>query len=159
MPESAPVVHCAHVDQIPARTLYRILELRVDVFVVEQECRYRELDGRDLDDGSRQLWITDDSGDQVLATLRLVSEPDGSARIGRVATAVPARGQGLAAALMTEALRLAGARPVLLYAQSYLVGWYERFGFVRDGDDFVEDGIPHTPMRLAADRGGSAPAG
>lgn len=148
MARPAPVVRSAHVDQLPPRTLYRILELRVDVFVVEQQCRYRELDGRDLESGSRQLWITDGTGDRVLATLRLLSEPDGSARIGRVATAVVVRGQGLAAALMAEALLLAGTRPVRLDAQSYLVSWYERFGFVRAGDDFVEDGIPHTPMRL-----------
>jgi ElaA protein len=156
MSGSAPAVHAAHAETLPPRTLYRILALRVDVFVVEQQCRYRELDGRDLEEGSRQLWITDSSGDEVLATLRMLDEADGSVRIGRVATAVAARQRGLAAALMAEALRLAGPRPVRLDAQTYLVGWYERFGFVRAGADFLDDGIPHTPMRLSSgtDAGG-----
>jgi ElaA protein len=64
-----------------------------------------------------------------------------------VATAVPARGQGLAARLMERALDLIGAAPAVLGAQSYLVDWYARFGFVPSGPEYLEDGIPHTPMR------------
>jgi ElaA protein len=130
-------------------TLYRILALRTDVFVVEQNCPYPELDGRDLEPAARQLWAADDDG-TVLATLRLLEDADGVSRIGRVATAKNARGGGHAAKLMEHALELAGARPVVLDAQTYLEGWYARFGFVRDGDEFVEDGIPHVPMRRDA---------
>jgi ElaA protein len=50
---------------------------------------------------------------------------------------------------MRRALELAGEREVVLGAQSYLAEWYAGFGFVRDGEDYVEDGIPHVPMRLA----------
>jgi ElaA protein len=145
MPGPARTVHVAHVDELAPRTLYQLLALRVDVFVVEQQCRYRELDGRDLEPGARQLWV--DDADQVLATLRMLDEPDGSVRIGRVGTAVDARGEGLAAELMRRALTLARDRTVRLDAQTYLVGWYEQFGFVRAGADFLDDGIPHTPMR------------
>ena len=150
MPGTPPVVRSAHVDQLAARTLYRILALRGEVFVVEQECFYADLDGRDLEPGARQLWIAGGTGDgepEVLATLRMLDEADGSVRIGRVATAAASRGQGLAAALLGEALRLAGPRTVRLDAQSHLAGWYQRFGFARDGADFLEDGIAHTPMR------------
>ncbi len=129
-------------------TLYRILALRAEVFVVEQECVYLDPDGRDLEPSARQLWIEADG--TVLATLRLLRDADGVARIGRVATARSARGERLAAALVQRALELAGALDVVLDAQTYLLGWYVRFGFRRDGADFIEDGIAHVPMRRAA---------
>jgi ElaA protein len=132
-------------------TLYRILALRSEVFVVEQDCVYADLDGRDLEPDARQLWIEQDGA--VVATLRLLRDPDGRARIGRVATAASARGSGLAAALMRRALELAGDREIVLDAQTYLFDWYRRFGFVRDGADYVDDGIPHVPMRRALQSG------
>ena len=126
-------------------TLYRILALRVDVFVVEQECAYPELDGRDLEPGTRQLWIAD--GDTVLATLRLLRDASGEARIGRVATMPSARGAGLAAQLMRRAIELAESREIVLDAQAYLVDWYARFGFEVAGAEYLDDGIAHVPMR------------
>jgi ElaA protein len=139
-----PVRDAALTELDPA-TLYRILQLRTNVFVVEQDCAYPELDGRDLEPSARHLWIERDA--TVLATLRLLRDPDGRARIGRVATAMSARGAGHAAELMTRALELAGDVEVVLEAQSYLEGWYARFGFLRAGAEYVEDGIPHVPMR------------
>jgi ElaA protein len=141
--------------ELDGSTVYRILKLRTDVFVVEQECAYPELDGRDLEPAARWFWIADPDSGAVLATLRLLRDPDGSARIGRVATAVAARSDGLAAQLMRAALAEAGpAIDVVLDAQSHLRGWYSRFGFAVSGDEFIEDGIPHVPMRrsAAADR-------
>lgn len=123
--------------------LYAILRLRVDVFVVEQECAYPELDGRDVEPAAIQYWATDDG--EVVATLRLLTDgPD--RRIGRVATAVAARGRGIAADLMRGALAACEGQTVRLDAQSHLAHWYARFGFAPDGEEFVEDGIPHTPM-------------
>jgi ElaA protein len=148
-----PTVLNASTAELDAVTLYRILQLRVDVFVVEQACPYRELDGRDLEPSARHFWVS--SGDEVAATLRVLTDPDGRRRIGRVATASGFRGQGLAAALMSAALSQTGAADVVLDAQTYLSGWYERFGFVVAGAEFVEDGIPHVPMRLR--RGSSKP--
>ncbi len=141
-----PEVHVAHASDIRPETLYRILQLRVDVFVVEQRCAYRELDGRDLEPDSWLLWVTGADG-TVLATLRIIRDPS-AARIGRVATDRSARSGGLAAGLMRRALELADAagHDVVLDAQSPLRDWYERFGFVVSGDPFVEDGIPHLPM-------------
>ncbi len=128
-------------------TLYRILRLRAEVFVVEQECVFNDLDGRDLEPSTEQCWIEQD-GD-VVATLRVIVEPDASRRIGRVAVRASFRRRGFAAALMRAALDIAGDQAVVLDAQSHLLGWYERLGFVVDGTDFIEDGIPHTPMRRA----------
>lgn len=139
-------VRDAPLAELDPATLYKILALRTDVFVVEQNCPYPELDGRDLEPTARQLWIERDGA--VLATLRLLTDPSGDARIGRVATALPARGEGLAVALMQRALALAADRSVVLDAQTYLRAWYARFGFVESGPEYVEDGIPHVPMQL-----------
>lgn len=138
-------VHAAAFDELDCATLYDLLRLRVDVFVVEQQCPYPELDGRDTEPSTVHLWIGD-GHDHVAAYLRLLSEPDGSARIGRVAVARQARGRGHAARLMRAALDRVGGRPCLLNAQSHLVGFYERYGFVATGPESLEDGIPHVAM-------------
>ena len=134
-------------DLDPA-TLYRLLKLRVEVFVVEQACAYPELDGRDLLPETRHLWL-DDEG-EVIATLRLLEEhEDGvtSFRLGRLCTAVPARGHGYTTRLLQAALAETGSATVRLNAQSYLVDMYAKYGFVPDGEEFLDDGIPHVPMR------------
>ena len=124
--------------------VYGLCRLRVDVFVVEQECPYPELDGRDLEPATVHLWL--ESGNEIAATIRVLD--DGASRaIGRVATAAGFRGQGLAARLMEEGIRLCGDVPITLGAQAHLESWYERFGFRRSGPGYVEDGIPHVPMR------------
>jgi ElaA protein len=136
-------VRSAALADIDPRTLYDLLRLRVDVFVVEQACPYPELDGRDAEPDAVHWWVEED--DAVLACLRVLTEPDDVHRIGRVVTAPAARGRGLAAVLIGRALAgVSGA--VVLGAQSHLADWYARFGFVRTGPDYVEDGIPHTPM-------------
>ncbi|MEU8023271.1 GNAT family N-acetyltransferase [Micromonospora haikouensis] len=150
--------------ELDARTLHDLLRLRIDVFVVEQRCPYPELDGRDVEPGTRHLWLTradprdrragdDGKGDDgetyggVVAYLRILADPGGLARIGRVVVAPGARGGGHAGRLMTEALAAVGDRPCVLEAQSHLVGFYARHGFAVSGPEYVEDGIPHTPMR------------
>lgn len=147
-----PDVRVAGFADLPAGTAYRIWALRADVFVVEQNCPYADLDGRDLEPSTRQVWAEDEDG-TVVATLRVLDDHDGEvARIGRVATAPAFRGRGLAARLMTAAHELAGERDSVLDAQSHLADWYARFGYARNGLDFIEDGIPHTPMRRVAAR-------
>lgn len=147
---SAGQLHHSPADRIDAATLYRILRLRVDVFVVEQACPYPELDGRDLEAGTRQFWIVDD--DVVVSTLRLLTEApsaDGEPRyrIGRVCTDRGHRGQGLTARLIDAALAEVGDHVCLIEAQAYLVEMYAKFGFVVEGDEYLEDGIPHVTMR------------
>lgn len=139
---TSQALRSAALDDIPPRTLYDMMRLRVEVFVDEQNCR-NELDGRDTDPATTHVWAEDDRG--VPAYLRIL-EDGAAARIGRVCTRADARGQGLAAALMRHALELTGDRPVVLGAQSHLVGWYARFGFRPAGEQYLEDGIPHTPM-------------
>jgi ElaA protein len=137
-------------DGLDGRTLYGLLRLRIDVFVVEQRAPYPELDGRDLEPGTVHIWL-EEAGGGPAAYLRLLAEPDGSARIGRVCTAPDHRRAGVAARLVAAALEHADGRTTVLDAQSYLVAFYERFGFVPTGPEFVDpDGIPHVPMSRPA---------
>jgi ElaA protein len=141
------ILRIATTVELDAPMLYRLLRLRADVFVVEQQCPYPELDGRDLETITRHFWLASDAvGGEPLSYLRLLTEPDGSARIGRVCTAASARGQHLSGRLVAAALDLVGARSCVLDAQSHLVAFYKQYGFSESGTEFVEDGIPHTPM-------------
>ena len=130
-------------DKFDALALYALLRLRVDVFVVEQECPYPELDGRDLEPTTRHVWI--DEGGMPVACLRLLAEPDGSHRSSRVATAADQRHQGLAGLLVDHVMATTPGR-LVLDAQTYLEPWYVEHGFARTGDEFTDDGIPHVPM-------------
>ncbi|WP_086843598.1 GNAT family N-acetyltransferase [Amycolatopsis kentuckyensis] len=139
-----PTLHDATGPELTAAQLHDILRLRVDVFVVEQKAAYPELDGRDLLPDTRHLWF--EGGGAVLAYLRVLLDPGGIRRIGRVVTAAPARGAGLAARLMDAALTVPGE--YVLDAQTYVQGFYARYGFVAEGPEYTDDdGIPHIKMR------------
>jgi ElaA protein len=131
-------------DELDSRTAYLLWQLRESVFVVEQECAYPELDGRDLEPGTRHVWAA--SAEHPVGYLRILDDGD-QARIGRVLVARPHRGRGLSEVLMRTALDVIGDRPSVLDAQSPLAGWYATLGYRQDGDEFVDDGIAHTPMR------------
>ncbi len=144
-----PTLHRVAGPDLTAAELYAILRLRAEVFVIEQACAYLDPDGRDLEPATTHLWLPD--GPACAAYVRVRTEPEGGHRIGQVVTAPAHRGRHLTGRLLDEALsRLAGS--VALDAQSHLVAVYERHGFVPDGPEFVEDGIPHTPMRLQRPR-------
>ena len=83
-PGPAPAVHAAGFDELDRTTAYRLWQLRSLVFVVEQDCPYLDLDGRDLEPATVHLWVEDEAGTPV-ATLRLLDDGD-VARIGRVVT-------------------------------------------------------------------------
>lgn len=134
-------------DRLDAATAYDVWRLRQAVFVVEQACPYPDLDGRDPEPGTRHVLLRDD--DTLLGYARVLDDGD-VWRIGRVVLAPAARGRGLADALMRTALEACPGRDVVLDAQSPLTGWYETLGFTVSGQEYLEDGIPHTPMRKPA---------
>jgi ElaA protein len=143
--------HRSWAKDLDVATLYELLKLRVEVFVVEQACPYPELDGRDLLADTRHFWLEGPDG-EVIATLRLMEEHPGGEkefRIGRVCTKRSARGQGHTTRLLQTALAEVGDYPCRIDSQTYLEEMYAHQGFVRDGDEFVEDGIPHVPMLRA----------
>lgn len=125
-------------------TAYSLWKLRQDVFVVEQDCPYPDLDGRDLAPETRHVVMEGDDG-VVLGCARVLDDGD-EWRIGRVALHRTARGQGWADRIMQAALQVCPDRDVVLDAQAPLARWYAGFGFEVCGPEFVEDGIPHLPM-------------
>jgi ElaA protein len=140
---AVPLILAAGGDELDPVTLYALLRLRAEVFVVEQASPYLDLDGRDLAPETVHMWTQGFS-----AALRIVGEDGGARRIGRVVTAPVHRGRGLAGALMDAALARTPERPVLLDAQVPMTGWYERYGFVVSGPAYDDQGIEHLPMRL-----------
>jgi ElaA protein len=132
-------------DELSAAELYALLKLRVDVFVVEQESPYPELDGRDLLPDTGHFWYP--ATGEPEAYLRLLREPDGGWRIGRVCTTKAARGSGLGARLMAAAMERIGDADAVLDAQTYAQRFYARYGFEPVGEPFDEDGIEHITMR------------
>lgn len=138
---------------LSAHELHAILKLRADVFVVEQACLFAEIDGRDPD--ALHLMARATAEGPLLGTLRLFP-PDatsGHTVIGRVATSLDARRQGVGRAIMAEGIaearRRFGPTPIAIGAQARLERFYGSFGFVRRGVDYIEDGIPHCAMVLA----------
>lgn len=136
-----------------ARTLYRLLQLRTDVFVVEQQCLFQDMDGAD-ELCMHLLGEQAVPGHQpaLLAYARIV--PPGlkfpEASIGRVVSATAARGSGIGHVLMREAVRalhgLWGVQPIRIGAQAHLQAFYRRHGFEPDGPIYIEDGIDHVEM-------------
>lgn len=139
-----------HFDEFSAKKLYEILKLRVDVFIVEQNCPYPELDG--LDQESIHMDYTENG--RVLAYARLV--PAGVKydlpSIGRVIVHPDARSRGLAKELLTRSIDYIFSEwepeEIQLQGQVYLQKFYESFGFVPISEAYDEDGIPHVDMKL-----------
>ncbi len=138
---AAPLVGLGPLD------VHALYKLRVDVFVAEQDCPYAEIDEVDADPATTHLLAR--AGDEVVATLRVFGsdEPGGVMHLGRVCTAPTWRGRGIAADLIRRGLEACGDRPVEIGAQSHLERWYEQFGFVRCGPEYLDERIPHVPMR------------
>ncbi len=141
-------LHIRRFDELTVDELYRILKLRVDVFVVEQACPYPELDG--LDQDALHLWLEDETG--IRAYLRVMDRGAESeyVSIGRVVARE--RRQGLGTRILREGIRAArerfGAEAIYLEAQTYAAGLYEKQGFRIISEEFLLDGIPHVKMLL-----------
>lgn len=139
-------VYVKHFTELELQELYEILSLRNGVFVVEQNCPYQDIDGRD--EGAYHVYLKDENG--IRAYLRVLPHGTQEAAIGRV-IAVERR-KGLATKALEVGIRTAkerfGARSIYLEAQTYARSLYEKQGFRQCGEEFLEDGIPHIPMRL-----------
>jgi ElaA protein len=137
-------------NTLTAQDLYAILQLRAQVFVVEQNCPYLDLDGKDA--ASHVMCM---QGTQLVAYTRIlpigIAYPN-YASIGRVVNASSQRGTGLGKKLMEHTINqlytLYGKQPIKIGAQFYLKSFYESFGFNTTGEVYDEDGIPHIAMLL-----------
>lgn len=141
---------CKKFEELSLEELYKIIELRQEVFVVEQNCVYQDLDNKDQDSWHLMGWNDEK---QLVAYLRLM--PEGlsyadHASIGRVVTAQKVRKQGAGKELMKRALEVAEKLfpkcTLKISAQVYLLKFYNSFGFEAVGAEYLEDGIPHIAM-------------
>jgi len=143
-------------DALVVRELYALLRLRSDVFVVEQNCVFADIDGKDYRALHLLAWTRRGSGEELGGYLRvfLPERAGDAARIGRVVVAPACRSTGLGRRLMAAALdQIAlqcGDIAVDLSAQAHLERFYGSFGFARVSDDYLEDDILHCDMRREA---------
>lgn len=127
--------------ELTPHELYALLRLRAEVFVVEQDCVFQDLDGHDLS----ATHLLGRRGDDLLAYARWYPVPEGN-HLGRIVTSPGARGRGFGRATVAESLRRIGDRPIVIQAQRHLESFYESYGFGRTGPDFLLDGILHVRM-------------
>ena len=143
---------CVPFSELSLNELYDILALRTAVFVVEQNCVYQELDGKDSD--SHHLLGYDYLG-QLSAYLRIVAAGISydELSLGRIVTATACRGKGIGNELMQQAMEFIekeyGNAPVRISAQAHLEKFYSGHGFKKASKPYMEDGIPHIEMLYA----------
>lgn len=146
-------LYVKHYDELSRDELYSILRARAQVFVVEQNCPYQDLDAKDS--RAYHLWIEDDR-DGILAYSRVLERGVSfdEVAIGRVISI--RRGEHYGKRIMLAAIEVArkqySAAVISLEAQVYAKGFYEKFGFVQSSEEFDEDGIPHIKMTLILDK-------
>ena len=139
-------------DALTLAELYALLQLRSEVFVVEQTCAFQDIDGQDQ--AATHLLGHTETG-ELAAYTRLfnagISYPEAS--IGRVVTSPKFRRYGLGRELLRQSIAaiatLFGEQPIQIGAQLYLKEFYESFGFRQHGEGYLEDGIPHIHMTRA----------
>jgi ElaA protein len=138
-----------HFNELSTSELYEILKTRSEIFVVEQDCVYQDLDDKDQD--AIHVFCWNDNG-RVAGCLRVFwkdhDESAGVAQIGRVVTLE--HGLGIGGVLLHKGVEIAtkdfGAKKIYLEAQEYAKGYYAREGFEVVSEPFLEDGIPHVKM-------------
>lgn len=138
--------------ELTPEELYQILRLRSEVFVVEQNCVFLDMDNKDQSSWHLMGWQ-----DGLLAAYTRLLPPGLSYEemsIGRVVSSPAVRGTGIGRELMLESIsacrKLFGNGPIRIGAQLYLKKFYASLGFVAEGDIYLEDGIEHVEMRMPA---------
>ena len=140
------VLHRKRFDELNVDELYELLRIRSEVFVVEQDCVYQDMDGDDQ--ASIHLWLS--AGDQIVALCRVC--PAGThmseVSVGRVITTVRGKGYGkqIMLAGIAAAIEHFHAKTIDIEAQEYAKGFYEQVGFRQSSEPFILDGIPHIKM-------------
>lgn len=135
-------------DELDVHLLHQLLRLRTDVFVVEQQCAYAEIDGQDL----HALHVLGQQPDGALVAYARILPPgaDGLPHVGRVVVAAEVRRHGLGRQLMHEVMHALsvhhGTTRSALAAQAHLQKFYEGFGYRASGAVYPLDGIPHVDM-------------
>lgn len=135
-------------DELTTTELYEILKARAEIFIMEQNINYQDMD--DIDYRSLHCFIKE--GDKVIAYLRAFykSEDRSVVKIGRVLTLE--HGKGVGRVLLEESLNAVKEKmhchKIYIEAQKHAIGFYEKFGFVTTSGEFLEEGIVHVAMEL-----------
>ena len=142
---------CKHFTELTIDELYRILQLRSEVFVVEQDCVYNDPDGIDKD----AYHVIGYENDVIEAYTRIIKPGiiyDDYVAVGRVLTSSKVRKSGYGKILMEFTIlqcnNLFENKGIKISAQSYLIKFYRDLGFMEVGEEYLEDGIPHISMVL-----------
>ncbi|MGV0817956.1 GNAT family N-acetyltransferase [Martelella sp. AMO21009] len=150
----ALTVDIARLDALTPGELHDLLRLRIDVFVVEQNCPYPEIDGKDPE--ALHLRLLEDGRLAAYARIFAADPSKSEARIGRVVVAPDYRGQRLGERIMREAIAACEKRSpgaaIAISAQAHLQRFYGTLGFSVTSAEYLEDGIPHVDMVRAAAR-------
>jgi ElaA protein len=139
-------------DELNTKEFHDILQLRINVFIVEQNCPYPELD--DKDERAFHFFGQTLDDQKIVAYTRIFAPGDyfAEAAIGRVVVHNDFRKNGTGYELMSKSIeqigKLFGTSDVKIGAQTYLKKFYESLGFKKVGEDYLEDGIPHIYMEL-----------
>ncbi len=133
-------------DELTITELYEILRSRSEIFVVEQNCIYQDIDGLDY----RSLHVFYEEDGRVMACLRAFTREEGTVQIGRVLTLKHGKGYGerLLREGIQEVRKKLGPQRIVIEAQCYAIGFYEKAGFHVCSGEYLEDGIPHVGMQL-----------
>ncbi|MES2799530.1 MAG: GNAT family N-acetyltransferase [Bacteroidota bacterium] len=138
-----------HFNELSPEELHDLVALRIEVFVMEQNCTYQDLDGKDK--YAHQIFAVDENK-KVLATARILPQGISYAEvsIGRVASSDSVRGTGIGQQMMERAMAFIqqhyGEVDVRISAQEYLLNFYGKFGFQSTGKHYLEDDLPHVEM-------------
>lgn len=133
-------------EELSTVELYEILKARAEIFVVEQNCVYQDLDDKDY----HSLHVFGEIDGQIVAYLRAFWKAENVVQVGRVLTME--HGKGYGEVILREGLKQIKEKyqpqKIFIEAQCYAVGYYEREGFCVCSEEFLEDGIPHVQMEL-----------
>ena len=147
MPNQIGPIIIKSFEDLDKAELYKILQLRIEVFIIEQDCPYPDLDG--LDAECLHMWVADEA--EIVSYLRI--NPAGSRytepSLGRIVTKAAYRSKGLAATIIEKAIEVICKdenTPIRISAQSHLEKYYEKFGFMKASEVYLEDNIPHIEM-------------
>ncbi|OED46609.1 GNAT family N-acetyltransferase [Flavobacteriaceae bacterium (ex Bugula neritina AB1)] len=135
-------------DELSVLELYKILRLRAEVFIVEQNCVYQDIDDKD----KNAFHIIGYKGNEIIAYARLFDAGNyfDNASIGRVVVSEKERKYGYGHVLIRNCIaeieKLFTTKTILISAQCYLINFYKKHGFREEGEEYLEDGIPHIAM-------------
>ena len=136
-------------SELSTEEIYHILKLRSEVFVVEQNCVYQDIDEKD----QKAIHLFIEKNNEIIAYTRIFKKGDyyeENPSIGRVVVSKKERGKNLGKEIMIESIEFIKkemeGRKIELSAQKYLDKFYKELSFYSEGEDYLEDGIPHIRM-------------